>query len=101
MIQSSLYVEGRVEGRAEGRVEGQAQGRLQNARQICAAIVREQYPAIAERAQPMIAACSDSTRLEQWTLAALKLDEVRFLKLLGLTSSPKATRARRRSRGRR
>lgn len=89
MLQSSLYV------------EGQAEGRLQTARRICAAIVREQYPAIAERAQPMIAACSDSTRLEQWTLAALKLDEVRFLKLLGLTSSPKATRARRRSRGRR
>ena len=75
MIQSSLYV--------EGRAEGEAQGRLQAERELCSALTRKYHLAVADRALPLIAACTDPARLEQWALATTDLSDTEFLLLLG------------------
>lgn len=79
MIQSSLY----VEGRAEGHAEGEARGRLQAERELCSALARKYHVAVADRALPLIAACTDPARLEQWALATPDLSDTEFLRLLG------------------
>ena len=71
MMQSSLY----VEGRAEGRIE--------DARDLCAALVRKHHAPVFDRAKPLIEACGDPARLKEWALAASDLSDAEFLNLLG------------------
>ena len=68
--QSSLYV------------EGKAEGRLELARETCAAMVRRHHPALLERVMPAIHACDDPARLTEWTLAAPDLDHGEFVTLV-------------------
>lgn len=68
-------------------VESLRRGGLHKAREMCAALVAlvsKYHRAIADRALPLIAACSDLARLEQWALAAPDLDDTEFLRLLGV-----------------
>lgn len=88
MLQSSLY----VEGRAEGRLDAQ--------RELCVALTRKYHPAIGTAALTRIGACSNRARLEQWALAAPDLNDAEFLRLLGVPSPsqamPRGRRPRRR-----
>lgn len=86
LSQSSLYIEGRAEGRF--------QGALQQACGMCAALVRKYHSRIAGRALSAIAACSNLERLEEWALAVPDLDDVEFLRLLGVSSAPRSNRRR-------
>lgn len=84
LAQSSLYV--------EGRAEGVFRGALQQARGMCAALVRKYHTGIADRALPAIAACSNLERLEEWALATPELRDAEFLRLLGVSPSPRTNR---------
>lgn len=71
MIQSSLYI------------EGKAEGRLEDARELCAALARKHHSTVFERARPLIEACDEPARLKEWALAASDLNDAEFLRLLG------------------
>lgn len=71
MIQSSLYV------------EGKAEGRLEDAREFCVALARKHHPAVFDRIESIIAACDDHARLKEWAVSASDLSDAEFLSLLG------------------
>ena len=79
MIQSSLY----VEGKSEGKAEGMAEGRLDEARGFCTTLARKHHPAVFDRLDGIIAACTDRERLEEWAVRASDLSDAEFLALLG------------------
>ncbi len=87
MIQSSVWqaaeAEGRAKGLAEGRAEGRAEG-LAAERDLCADLVRELHPTIADRALPVVASCADPIVLKRWALLAAKGTDADLLKDLGL-----------------
>jgi predicted transposase YdaD len=95
MIQSSLYVEGKAEGKVEGKAEGEAEGRargkvegraegeLDKAREVCVALARKHHSAVFDRAEGVIAASTDSTLLMEWAVRASDLSDAEFLALLG------------------
>ena len=70
MMQSSLYVEGRAEGRLDAE------------RELCDALTRKHHPAVFDRAKSIIEACDNPARLKEWALAASDLSDAEFLKLL-------------------
>jgi hypothetical protein len=70
MMQSSLYTEGRTEGRVEGE------------REICVALARKYHSAIFDTALPIIEGCQDPARLKEWALAASDVGDDEFLMLL-------------------
>jgi len=70
MIQSSLF----QEGRAEGRLEGQ--------REMCIVMVRQYHPAVFERVRPRIESCQDAGRLREWVLQAPNLSDADYVRLL-------------------
>jgi hypothetical protein len=82
MAQLNLYKEAVAEGRTEGRIQGEIQGRIQGERAACAALARKYHAAVFDRVAPIIAACPDLDRLEQWMLSAPDMSDDEFLKLL-------------------
>lgn len=73
--QSSLYV------------EGKADGRLEVARETCVEHAQKYHHAVFGRVEPLIAGCNDPVRLKEWTLAAPDVSDDEFLALLS-TSTP-------------
>ena len=67
VIQSSLYAGGVVEGE----------------KRLCVALIAKYHPHVLEQARPMIEACEDPARLQEWALAAPELNDSELLKLLG------------------
>lgn len=86
--QSSLYREGFAVGLAEARAEA----RLDFLRKLCVACTRKSHPGVLKAALPVITACSEPARLEQWALTATDVDEAGFRRLLGLPARPGASR---------
>jgi len=80
MMQSSVWQAAEAEGMVKGRVEG----RIDAERELCADLVRELHPTIAERALPVVALCSDPAALKRWVLLAAKGTDADLLKSLGL-----------------
>jgi len=87
MIQSSVWqaaeAEGRAKGLDEGMAKGLAKGRAEG-RELCADLVRELHPMIAERALPVVESCSDPAALKRWALLAAKGTDADLLKDLGV-----------------
>jgi len=81
-LQKELQAEAQAAGLAEGRAAGRAEGRLEAERRLCLALARKHHPVAFDQAQPLIEACQDPDRLEQWALAASDLADADFLRLL-------------------
>ncbi len=71
MMQSSLYV------------EGKAEGRIEEARAFCTVLARKHHAAAFDRIEGIIAACTDPARLKEWGGVASDLSDAEFLKLIG------------------
>ena len=84
MIQSSLYVEGKLEG----------------AREACVALARKHHAGVFDRVASIIAACDDSARLKAWALAASDLSDDEFLALISTARPTPGASSRSRRRGR-
>lgn len=70
-LESSLYIEGKAEGRAE------------TGREWCAMLAQKHHPAVFERVEGVIAKCDDADRLKEWILVASDLSDAEFVALLG------------------
>lgn len=79
---SDLMAEVRRAGRAEGRAVGLAKGELAVARSLCAALARQHHAATLLQVVPVIRACRDTAVLCQWALAAPRLSDERFVRLV-------------------
>jgi hypothetical protein len=92
VMSSSLVAEvkrrSRAEGRAEGRVEGRAEGEVVVARLICVDFVKQHHPAILSIVAPAIGTCPDPGRLHDWALAAPRVSDTEFVRLV--TAEPPA-----------
>jgi hypothetical protein len=100
VMSSSLFAEakrlGRAEGRAEGRVEGRAEGEIAAARSLCSDLARQHHAAVLAEVAPLIRACADALCLHEWALAAPRLSDAEFLRLLsGRPASPSQARTSR------
>ena len=80
MIQSSVWNGGRDEGRSEGLSEGQ----LRAERRLCVKMVEKYHPALTTSAIPVIEACSDPDRLEEWVVSAPDLNDEAYGRLLNI-----------------
>jgi hypothetical protein len=70
--ETSLYVEGKQDGKLEG------------AREACAAVARKHHPRVFERVASVIAACDEPSRLNEWILAASDLSDDEFVALVSI-----------------
>jgi len=88
---------GRAEGRAEGEAVGLAKGELAAARSLCAALARQHHAATLPQVVPVIRACRDTAVLCQWALAAPRLSDERFVRLVQNPPSAATPRPRKAS----
>jgi len=94
VMASSLFAEAKRRGRAEGRAEGE----MATARTLCSGFARQHHPAVLSEVAPIIASCSDPLRLQQWALAAPRLSDAEFLRLLSGRSASRSPARTSRSR---
>ena len=80
MIQSSVWNGGRDEDRSEDLSEGQ----LRAERRLCVKMVEKYHPALTTSAIPVIEACSDPDRLEEWVVSAPDLNDEAYGRLLNI-----------------
>ena len=94
VMASSLFAEARrrfrAEGRAKGRAEGRAEGEIAAARSLCSGFARQHHPAVLSEVAPIIGSCSDPLRLQEWALAAPRLSDAAFLRLLSRRPAPRS-----------
>ena len=99
---SSLVAEVKRRSRAEGRAEVARKGEVVTARLLCVDFVKQHRPGILSLVSPVIEACADAGRLHDWALAAPRVSDAEFVRLVGAEapaapSRPSGTRS---SRGR-
>ena len=91
---SSLVAEvrkaGRAEGRAEGEAVGRAKGELAAARSLCTDFAEQYHAAALPHVAGVIKACRDAGLLHQWALAAPRVSNEEFVRLVQ-QPSPAAT----------
>ena len=75
-IQSSYSQHFWDKGRDEGRIEAE--------RELCIRMVREYHPALAAPATAMVQSCSEPALLADWVVAAPRLTDEEFARLLRL-----------------
>ena len=80
---SSLFAEVRKQSRAEGRAEGATAA----ARSVCLGLVRQHHAASLPLVAPLIKACTDADRLQEWALAASRLSASEFVALVRSSAS--------------
>ena len=69
MIQSSVWRAAYAEGFAKGLAEAQL---AMVWRDLCADLVRDMHPTIADRALPVVESCGDPATLKRWGLLAAR-----------------------------
>jgi hypothetical protein len=83
MMGSSLVAEVRRAGEAVGRVKGE----LTAARSICAALAKQHHAATLPQVAGVIKACRDAGLLHRWALAAPRVSDEEFVRLVQSSSS--------------
>jgi len=87
---SSLVAEvrkaSRAEGRAEGEAVGRAKGELAAAKSLCADFARQHHAATLPQVAGVIRACRDAGLLHRWALAAPRVSDEAFLRLVQSSS---------------
>jgi hypothetical protein len=71
-----------AEVRRAGRAEGLAKGELAAARSLCAAFAKQHHAATLPQVAAVIRACRDTAVLYQWALAAPRVSDNEFVRLL-------------------
>ena len=79
---SDLFAEVRRAGRAEGEAVGLAKGELAAARSLCAAFAKQHHAATWPQVAAVIRGCRDTNILRQWALAAPRVSDARFVRLV-------------------
>jgi hypothetical protein len=90
---------------AEVRRAGRAEGEIAAARSLCAALAKQHHAATLPQVAAVIRACRDTGILYQWALAAPRVSDERFVRLVqsrssAATPSPRKTSSARTRRAR-
>jgi hypothetical protein len=93
---SSLVAKAMRRSRAEGRAEGE----IVTARSFCTELAKQHHPSTVPAVLPVIEACGDVGRLHDWALAAPRVSDADFVRLVGATASPSKPAGALSSRGR-
>ncbi len=64
---------------------GVNQGRLEAVRDLCVKMIEKHHAALAPAAIPVVRACVDPARLEEWIVSASDLDDEAYARLLSIT----------------
>jgi hypothetical protein len=65
------------------RAEGLAEGQVIAARSLCVDFVKQHRPGILSLVSPVIGVCADAGRLRDWALAAPRVSDAEFVRLVG------------------
>jgi hypothetical protein len=94
---SSLVAEVRKASRAEGEAAGLVKGELAAARSLCADFAEQHHVAALQVVAGIIRSCRDTSRLRKWALAAPRLSDEEFVRLVQRRTPAAASGARKAS----
>jgi hypothetical protein len=76
------------------RTEGRAEGQVITARSLCVELVKQHRPGILSLVSPVIEACAEAGRLHEWALAAPRVPDAEFARLVIGRGPSRSTRQR-------